>query len=617
MLGAACLSVSSVFAQEVTNDSTETQHLDEVVVSDTRFPIKREQSGKTVIRIDREELARHAARPLASLINSHSGIEIAGSRGRNGEVLGVFARGGRGRQVLVLIDGVRVSDPSSFSQEYDLRYLSTNDVESIEIIKGATSTLYGSNAATAVISITTRKAGKNPLEGEFRASAGTNLPASSRGGGLGSFTQSARLGGQQAGWNYSAGISHSRSEDLSSLATTEAEEDVFSRFRTNLSIGRRLGKNSSLRFYGNYTKLSSDYDDAFAQSDAPFQFLSEQKRAGLQGTFALSTTGQLHLNGAYTTYDSENFSAFPNTFRGRNTVVDIYYKHKFGNSLYALGGLQYNKEQALMANEPFFTNSDPYLNITYISGANFNLNAGARLNHHSAYGDHLVYSLNPSYVLSLPEGYLKLLGSYATAYITPSISQLYGVFGANENLQPETNATFETGLEWKHADRLRLSALYFKREEENFIIFDGQNNEYRNSTDLIEAQGVEVEGLWSPEEAINFRANYTFTDRTGDNAIRIPAHKGNLEANYYWKPHALVSLTYAYTGKRTDTNFSDFTDVELEAYTLWGLYISHKFLEEKLTVFGQIENLLNEEYTEILGFETRGRNFLFGINLEL
>ncbi|MBT8289326.1 MAG: TonB-dependent receptor plug domain-containing protein, partial [Muriicola sp.] len=111
------------WAQEATSDTLKIRELEEVVVSDTRFPIRRENSGKTVIRIGAEELSRNQGRSLPELINTKSGIEISGSRGRAGEILGTFVRGGRGRQVIVLIDGIRVSDPSSFSQEFDLRLL--------------------------------------------------------------------------------------------------------------------------------------------------------------------------------------------------------------------------------------------------------------------------------------------------------------------------------------------------------------------------------------------------------------------------------------------------------------------------------------------------------------
>ena len=173
-ISAAVLLLSSVKGQELKKDSIKTQKLDEVVVSDSRFELKRENSGKTIIKIDAEELQHNQGRSLAEIINTKSGIEITGSRGREGTILGVFARGGRGRQVLVLIDGARVSDPSSFSQEYDLRLLSAANIESVEILKGAASTLYGTNAATAVINITTKKVSERKVALNVQASRGTN-----------------------------------------------------------------------------------------------------------------------------------------------------------------------------------------------------------------------------------------------------------------------------------------------------------------------------------------------------------------------------------------------------------------------------------------------------------
>ncbi|MEP3384295.1 MAG: TonB-dependent receptor plug domain-containing protein, partial [Flavobacteriaceae bacterium] len=133
LLCAAILAGKGLSAQDAQQDSIQVQQLDEVVVSDSRFQLKRENSGKTVIKITAEELERNQGKTIAELINTKSGIEITGSRGRDGSVFGVYARGGRGKQVLIIIDGVRVADPSSFSAEYDLRLLSTPKVESIEI----------------------------------------------------------------------------------------------------------------------------------------------------------------------------------------------------------------------------------------------------------------------------------------------------------------------------------------------------------------------------------------------------------------------------------------------------------------------------------------------------
>ena len=110
-------------------DTAVVRKLDEVVVTDSRFPLKREQSGKTVIRLEKEELQIFTGQSLAQVLNQLSGFEVSGSRGRPGEVLGVFARGGRGRQVLVLVDGLRVSDPTSAGREYDLRLLPLSAIE--------------------------------------------------------------------------------------------------------------------------------------------------------------------------------------------------------------------------------------------------------------------------------------------------------------------------------------------------------------------------------------------------------------------------------------------------------------------------------------------------------
>ncbi|MFZ9003551.1 MAG: TonB-dependent receptor [Robiginitalea sp.] len=225
------------FSQE-RSDSIPMQELEEVVVSDTRFPLKREQSGKTVIRLGAEELAAYRGQTLASVLNQQSGFEISGSRGRPGEVLGVFARGGRGRQVLILLDGLRVSDPSSASREYDLRLLPIANIASVEILKGASSVLYGANAATAVINIRTKTPDQTHLALSVQGSTGThNAPSDSRWD-LGRFSHFISLGGQQGGWDYKAAFSHDYANGLSSLSTG-LEEDPYSNWSLDLNVGHQ------------------------------------------------------------------------------------------------------------------------------------------------------------------------------------------------------------------------------------------------------------------------------------------------------------------------------------------------------------------------------------------
>lgn len=612
----ACLPLVTCLYAQQDQSKIDVQVLEEVVVTDSRFELRRENSGKTVIRIDSLELRRNQGRSIAEIINQKSGFEIAGSRTRRGEILGIFARGGRGRQVLIIIDGLRVNDPASFSQEYDLRLLSTSQIASIEIIKGAASTLYGANAATAVINITTKNPSSQNIAGEIQSTIGTNQSATDQNYNLAEFNNNANFSGTLDRFTYGVGFAHTYVNGLSSIITEENEEDPTSRYNTDIQLGYRFTNDISLRVYANQSKLRTDYDESFGLIDAPYRFESEQKRIGLSGKWNFKN-GELALNSAYSNYASENFSAFPGTFTGRNYVTDLFVKYIIKEKFYTILGLNSVKDQTDFATIEQFTIADPYLNTVYISDFGLNINGGLRMNNHSEYGTHWVYNFNPSYVFTLKNGYLKALGSYATSYITPSLTQLFGEFGANADLEPETNRTIETGLEYQTRGGLRMNLLYFSRKEDNFVFFDNISFQYLNAEDTVDVQGAEFEIDGQALEVLSFSANYTFTERKGDNAIRIPKHKVNASLAYSLSENTLASATYSYTGQRADTDFNSFNDVALDPYSLFGLGISHEVLNNRLRLFFNIENLFNTDFTEVVGFTTRGRNMRFGLSFTL
>jgi vitamin B12 transporter len=610
-----CLLITTVSSQ-IQIDSMELQELDEVVVSDSRFPIKRENSGKTVIKISSEELENNQGKTVAEIINTKSGIEINGSRSRQGEILGVFARGGRGRQVLILIDGIRASDPSSFSQEYDLRLLATSGIESIEIIKGAASTLYGMSAATAVINIKTKEASDKKISGDFQSSIGTNQSSSDQNYNIAEFSNSASVSGSLGSFTYSLGFSNVYTNGLSSIITEANEEDPFSRYNIDLKLGYSFKNKISLIVYANKTNLNSAYDESFGFVDAPYIFLTEQKRLGLSSKWKYKK-GDLNLNGSFTNYKSDNRSAFPSMFEGNNYVIDLFNRYTFDESIYAILGANYNLDRADVDGIQEFSLIDPYANLVYVSPFGLNINAGMRLNIHSEYGTQIVYNLNPSYSIALEDGYLKFMSTYATSYITPSISQLFGMFGANPLLEPETNRTAEGGLEYKANSSLRVSALYFNRKEENFVFFDNSLFQYFNALNTINVQGLEAQLNWVPLEHMNITANYTFTERKGDNAIRIPKHRVDATAGYNISAKSFLSLTYSFIGKRLDTDFNTSDDEVLDPFSTFGIYLSHEVMSNKLKFFLNLENVLNTNFTEVIGFTTRGRNLRLGLSLKL
>ncbi len=618
VFGVLCLGISMFgFAQEQIADSTKVEQLDEVVISDSRFELKRENSGKTVIKISQQEIERHQGRTIADLINTKSGIEINGSRSVEGQNLGTFVRGGNNRQVLVLIDGVQINDPSIVSNDFDLRLLDLNTVESIEIIKGSASTLYGNTAATAVINITTKTASKDEISASFLSVVGTNQTQDDLNYNGASFTNQVSINGTLNKFTYLASFGNRFVDGLSAAKSETPEKDPFSRYNTNVKLGYEFSDNFEITAYASLDKFKTDIDGfpppTFAFSDTDDEYISQQKRVGISPKLTY-TNGSFQINAAYTKIDRETISAFGSTNEADSYVVDAFNKYNFSDTFYTIVGLNYGDYKSLFTEEESFTNTDPYLNVVYVSDFGLNINAGGRLNNHSEYGSHFVYNLNPSFSIPVKDGYAKLFSSYATSFIAPNLSQLFGFFGPNPDLKPEENVTIEGGIEYNTKQGFRLNAVYFNRNETHTIIF---TSAYENATEDAIVHGFEVEAQIDVVKNLSIATNYTFTEVKDGVRLRIPKHKANFSLGYDICDNTFASLNYQFVGSRTDTNFSTFTNEDLNAYSLVDLYFSHKLIDNKLKLFANVTNLFNEDYFEILGYTTRGRNVSLGLNLNL
>ncbi len=608
------LACTYVFAQEKSREA-DLQELEEVVVTDSKFQLKREQSGKTVIKITREELNKNQGSTLAEIISTYSGMEINGSRSNAGQNLGVYIRGGRDRQVLVVIDGVQVSDPSQISGNFDFRMLSTAQIQSIEIIKGAASTLYGNGAATAVINITTRKASDKKINLQLKSTVGTDQSSDDQNYNIASFNNSVLLSGTLKKFSYRTVFNQQFADGLS--AAVGSEKDPYSKYGLDINLGYDVNKSFSVNIFGNLGNINSAYDQG-SFTDAPFKFKGKQYRTGISSKYAYKH-GSISVDGAYGKYHREFISNYPSEYESENIIINAYNKYTFHNKLYTVVGLNMRTDEVLLAtNKESISAVDPYLNMVYVSDFGLHLNTGARLNNHSEYGSHITYSINPSYVYKIGDGYLKGFGSYSTSFIAPTITQLYGPFGPNPNLEPEENITVEGGMELKLNENFRASALYFNRKEENFVIYDF-NTGYLNTSESVDTHGVEIELEAQPWTNIALRANYTFVENKTESPVRIPKHKGNIWLDYSFSGKTNATISYHYTYDRLDNNFSTFpaTPVILQSYSLLNLQVNHGLKNNRLKLFAGLFNILNEEYSEIYGFSTRGRNIRVGFTLNV
>lgn len=633
------LGSSFVFGQEIQIDE-KVNELDEVVISDSKFNLKREQSGKVITKITQEELQRSQGQSVATVLSRTTGLFINGNGSAPGQDLGVYARGGRNRQVVIRIDGVTVSDPSTSAGDFDLRLLSVNQIKEIEILKGASSTLYGSGAATAVINITTKSESKEKISANFQSSIGTNQSQDHQDYDINEFVNLASVNGTVGKVSYLASVSNQFADGLSAAEVKDAKEDAFSKFNVNAKLGYRYNDNFKFHFFGNLDQYKNDFDTG-AAVDGNNTFDSQQLRAG-------SFWEMKYPNGSFTFTNSFaslerdlTQSSFPSQYKGKVHTFDGYNKYTINSAFYTVVGVNASFSDFNLSNIPFgstrleetisdekatFDIVDPYANVVYISDFGLNINAGARLNTHSVYDNQIVYSINPSYTYTFGANYIKGLASYSTAYITPSLFQLYDTAfnTGNPDLKPEESRTIEGGVEFLHEKKASISVVYFNRKSENFITFNPATFANFNSPEDIEVDGVEVEVSTKVlEDKLSISGNYTYTniDKLKDN-IRIPEHMINASVGYQLGEKTYTSLTYQYNTERADNDFANAdpvtfapAKVSLDGYGVLDFYISHQLLKN-LSVFAAMQNITNEDYQEILGFNTRGRNARIGFNLE-
>ena len=624
--------LATSFGVAQNQDSTKVTKLEEVVISDSRFDLNRENSGKTIITISSDELQQNAEKTISQIINTKSGITIVGSNSQAGQPLTTSVRGGQNRQVLVLIDGVAVNDASQIENNFDLQLLDLNQIERIEILKGASSALYGNRASTAVINIKLKQAENGTINAGFSTFIGTNNSQNESDLDLNNVRNNISVNGTAGRFNYLVGFGNHYVNGLSAVKSTNNESDKFSKINTNVKLGYNFSKKVSIAAYFNHDKYSSGYDDSFYFADQNNVSKNEQLRFAISPKFKYNK-GSVTVNAAINDVKRAFESDYPATFKAKTLTLDAFNKYAFNDQIMTVIGVNVVDNQ--MENIDDFTNLisdlandkiiDPYANLTYISDFGFQANAGVRLNNHSEYGSHLVYNINPSYVFKLKENHsLKILSSYSTAYITPSLYQLFVPFYGNSDLKPQEDRTIEVGFEYNLDEKLRFSAIYFNRNQNQFIDYvitdyTTYAGEYQNIDDAFDVNGVEVELSYRPFDNLTFDANYTFTEKKNDIIFRIPKQKVNANVNYQFCKKTSANISYQFTGERTSTALDDtFTNnLILEAYTLVNFSLNHKVLDNKMTLFASVTNLFNEDYEELYNYTTLGRNYTLGFKLSL
>lgn len=595
--------ISTLDQEEFITDETV---LEEVVVVDSRFEIKRSQSGKTVIKISEKELKNYQGRSLPELLQTYGGINLIGSRSAAGQNQNFSIRGGRNNQVLILIDGVRVSDPSRISNDFDLNLLNLADIVSIEIVKGAASTLYGSSASTGVVNITTKKSSKK-LSVNLGSTIGTQQAANTAFNKISYLSNFANFSGTKDSFQYKLSLGSQNIYGLSSV-DVGTEIDPFIQTNFGFQLGRK-GKYLDWNVTFNKDHSGTSFDNVFGTpSDNNSTLVTDLERFSLSSIYAYDK-GSLHAVLGLQNTDRVFAGGYNQTLQGANLALDVFNKYIIKERFYSVLGFAH--QNTSYEGAPSNIQNDVYLNFVYLSAAGFNFNLGSRMNNHDTYGSHFTYSINPSYSFRFAnEDRLKIVSSISSAFIPPSSYQLYDFYSGNLDLKPEENTTLELGAEWNSGTQSRASLVFFKRTEDPTLIYDFTTYRYGNSEERVAYSGIEFEYQNKLFDVVDLRMNYTYNETQLGNLINLPKHAFGTVLDYDLSHATHLNTSIQHTGSRVGLS-----SAPLDAYTLVDAKVSHRFKNQKLSAFFILANVFDAAYIEIENFSTQGRNFRLGINL--
>lgn len=627
-VGAMLVLSSDIFAQQ----ENETQIETVTIASKTKQQLYK--TGKNVQLISAADLEKHQGQSLPEVLNQVAGFQIVSNFNNGQEPKAMKIRGGKSANVLILMDGVPLKDVTGNDYNVsDLRLLSLESVESIEILNGASSVLYGSNATVSVINIKTKKTATRSIEGILGA----------RGGSFSTFAQNALLKGKIKDLTYHVSGFNEKSDGLSSAEGENFEKDGFEKQNISAMVGYSFG-NFNLNVNGGWNHHLFDYDGG-AFSDGVYRADDRQHFVGANANFkykngeiAFNTRfsgnerlGQSFVNSAY----QDDFS-----YAGRSFFSEIFNNYRFSEHVNITVGAQFENQKMGAKSLPWGKTQledvlkleDTELHATDIfANANFsfnilNLDAGARLTDNSKFGQHWVYSLNPYLLKELETYYLKVGYSYSTAFIAPTLYQTYGSLPyvlANFELEPETNFAHEIDLSLGKKDRtLVFNASFFFRNEKNVLtygIVDFQTyaGQYLNVAEN-KAKGFELGVNYRLHPMLRLGGNFSFVEKEDEaTMLRQPKQRVNSYAEFQPFSGTRITVNHQFISKRADSFYNENTflveEVMLDSFNLINLNINQK-INSKIDAYLNIGNVLNTSYVDVIGYTTKPRNYMLGVN---
>lgn len=608
-----------------------------VVVTATRTATALDKVGVSLSVLDLPRIERSQATGATDLLIQTPGVTFSRNGGA-GKTTSIYIRGAETDQTVFLIDGVKLNDPSSTGGGFNAADMMVGDIARMEVLRGAQSTLWGSQAIGGVVNLITREPIKS-LEGNLLVEGGSYKTGYARGA----------LGGVMDRLKWRIGGGYYTTDGISAAAIG-TEPDGYRNVTLNGRLNFEVTKTFSLDQRAYYTKGHSDIDST--SGDSPIVSDTEQFLSYSGANLDLFG-GRLRNRLAYTYTDIKRTNDDP---RQRNTTRTFdaegennrwEYQGSFAITeayLLTFGGER--ERSTFRSASPSATNTNPTpargrTGLTDVYGQlqadvlpGLTLTGGVRYNDHLIYGGHTLFQASGAYVFNNKNTVLR--ASYGEGFKAPSLFQLRSDFG-NLNLTPEEAKSWDAGVEQRFWNgRIDLQATYFHRDSDNLIIFNSCSVGTRDPN-CFNANGVSRSGFYAnvararakgwelaasihPIAHLNITVNYTAL-RAQDVSpgvatfsrylVRRPKQAANLSVDYVWP----FKLSTGFSVRRQGTTFNNATNTQkLKQYTLVDIRTSYP-VTKHIEVYARVENLFEQTYQTILTYGSMGQASYAGVRI--
>ena len=616
--------------------SSDVQVLEPVVVSATKTPIPLHQVTSAVEVWTEEDLQRRQIKTVVEALRLTQGTAVLQSGGPGGNT-NVRIRGGTNSQTLVLIDGAIVNSATLGS--FNFAHLTTDNIEKIEIVRGAQSTLWGADALGGVINITTKRGQGAPKAGAFFEYGSFNT-----------LREGGHVSGSKGPVDFSFALSRWDTTGISQINYRRGatERDDYRNWQVSSRLGMALPRDGRLDFNFRWWSASLAIDSSSGPSDV-IKARNDSERFILSGQYRQSWTDW--WTHALTLSRSQDAGLFvPGTLQ-RNLSTGMT-RVPFGDSnetrvvanrIESQHDFSFNQYVTLTAGYQFreqLGENDTGLSEKIVSShagfgqMQFNLfdrffsTVGVRQDHFNVFGDATTYRVTGGYLVK--ETDTKIRSSYATGFRAPTINELFWPGFGNPDLQPEKSQSFDMGVDQTlFAERVKISGGYFWNRYRNLIqtiqsaevCGTGAFGANYCPVNVASAKAQGWEGVvnvvvveeqpWVKRLELKGQYTRTLTRDLMSNARlrRWPVDQASL--SLYYQPVDVLNMILDFRFVGSQFNDRDNTR-RVGSFDVVNLAVNYD-LSEQLQAYVRVDNLFDEEYEEVLYYGTPGRSVFGGI----